>query len=132
MNATTKSLKVLYKTFACDFDFAVNEHSDHLAQNNDKLDFFHCSQVLQDLGMLRGKSKFDICKERILYVEMWKDLMRDEGIRPMDLKVYLEAILGFQKLAKNKKRMHLTEENLELLDQDFGPITINNTQSKAI
>lgn len=76
--------------------------------NDGKLDFFHCSEVMKDLGMIGGKSNTDVNEERILYVEMWKELEGDErrGISPSDLKSFLVAVLGMYEVSeesKNKK-----------------------------
>ena len=78
---------MIYKGFLTDFTFWVNDHSEHLKLNNQRLDFFHAYEVMKDLGMIRAVARVDVDIERARFVEMWREMKGDEnnGVRPGNL-----------------------------------------------
>jgi len=81
--------------------------------NCNRLDFFHSYEVFKDLGLIRGVSKVDMDKERLLFVDMWRDLDGDteNGVQPAVLLEQLNAILGFYNVAYKAKNVR-EQENM--------------------
>jgi len=45
--------------FTKDMNQSIQSHEDHLLKNGDKLDFFHASEVLKEIGFILQKTPQD-------------------------------------------------------------------------